>query len=106
MMHPMASPSSPSVRFTEFVEPISTTITQTTNGTKATNAMPGTVLGQKCHSKSGRHSFTNGTVNRVEKNLNCSSTTSTMATAAPASACQKSLARAVNPRLRRCTTLM
>jgi len=59
-----------------------------------------------CQSRSAASFWMNGTVSCVENILNCDRTANATATAAPAMPCQRSLARAVSPRLRRWTTLM
>ncbi len=56
--------------------------------------------------RSGRQLLMKGTLNCVENSLNWVSATRAMATPAATRTCQKSLARAVRPRLRRLTTLM
>ena len=69
IVQPIASPSSPSVRFTAFDEPTSTSITHSTKGANANHARCGTVLGHPCHSKSGRRLLINGTESRRVEHL-------------------------------------
>ena len=65
MVHPMASPSSPSVRFTALLVSVITSITNTTNGRYAIQCICG-MWPNHSHTRSGRNFFTNGTISRVE----------------------------------------
>src|SRR5207302_6648303 len=58
-VHPIASPSNPSVRFTAFVEPTNTSATNNTNGTNAKNARCG-MCSQESTTRFGCSHFVNG----------------------------------------------
>ena len=64
-MHPIARPSSPSVRFTALLEPTITSITNAMNGRKASGHSAGMPT-KLSITRSGRNCLKNGTTSRVE----------------------------------------